>query len=117
MVDLRREFLDYADGLYAKALQAMQDERFRLAEIYALSSHSPAAFVSADSSGPKDLRDKAALVEEAAWRLAKEAHSAHIWKAMEPSLSGPGHDDEPKDWSAARRGIKSTVLDVFGERD
>lgn len=87
------QILEYAEGLYSKALKKMHGEQFRKADIYALSAHGAAAFVAAQKGIKKDMKDKAIDLEDAAWQLSKHAYAAMRAKLIEPRLSGVNGED------------------------
>jgi hypothetical protein len=114
MADLRNEIFEYAEGLYAKALQVMDEQRFRMADIYALSSYGAAVFVAADKAGPQEIRDRAAQLEQAAWTLARHAHAAERGRMIEPRMQGI--DAESQELEAIRDDISAIAKAVFRHR-
>lgn len=114
MADIRAEILEYADRLYAKALESMDEQQFRMADIYATCSYGASVFILSDRSAPKSIRDHAQQLDEAALKLSQYAHSAE-WSAMlKPSMQGPLDDD--RELQEARRGLAQTARDVFKGR-
>lgn len=106
------QILEYAEGLYSKALKSMENEEFRKADIYSLSAHSAASFVAAQKNQPKVMRDKAIDLEDASWQLSRQAYAAIRAKLIEPRLSGSEYDEEEE----VRNGIYEMAVKVSGRK-
>lgn len=94
MANLREQIFEYADRLYAKALESLGAEEFRKADIYAISCYGAAVYLASDENGPEDLRKRAAQLEEAAWSLSKQAYAGARRALIEPRMMGHSHEDE-----------------------
>lgn len=94
MENLREQLFEYADWLYSKAIQEMNAGRFRMVDVYALSSHGAAVYLASDDAAPKQIREQASQLEQAAWNLSKQAHSAQRLALLEPRMSGDEANDD-----------------------
>jgi hypothetical protein len=112
MSDLENRILLYAESIYEQAIQDFQANRFRMADIRALVGYGAAVFVAADETAPKDLRDHATKLEQAAWALSMEAHLAERSSLLEPRLQGRGSDE----LNALRRDVWMTAREISSLR-
>jgi len=76
VANLQDQIFEYADRLYAKALQELNAGRFRMVVVYALSSYGAAVFLASDEATPEQICERASQLEQAAWNLSKQAYSA-----------------------------------------
>lgn len=65
-----------------------------MVDVYALSSYGAAVYLAADETTSKQIREQASQLEQAAWNLSKQAHSAQRLALLEPSMSGDEANDD-----------------------
>lgn len=65
-----------------------------MVDVYALSSYGAAVYLASDDAAPKQIREQASQLEQAAWNLSKQAHSAQRLALLEPRMSGDEADDD-----------------------
>jgi hypothetical protein len=84
----RRSIFFYADQLYAKALEAMEAENFRMVDIFSLSSYGAATYLAIEKSGSEEFKERANQLALAARQLSDQAYAEQRRRHIEPRMSG-----------------------------
>lgn len=92
-MEYNENIFNYADLLYAKALRKMEAEDFRNTDIFALSAYGAALYVRMSSASSDILKERASILEQAAWNLAAQSYFAQRKSLLKPRMSG--REDNP----------------------